>query len=145
MSQANHADATDVDARHIRWIADIESDGSTLKNLSGRAKLMRIADGLSRAYATLTAELEDRAHRMRKFDVKELLDTQEQPDEVQADGIPGQQLPFFEEQGSAQQDSEIHAILASLSVQRSVALLTLMDHSGGHERYALDHVCESSR
>ena len=49
----------DVDVRHQRWIADIESDGSVLKNLSGR--MATIADGLSRHPHDLTPELADRA------------------------------------------------------------------------------------
>ena len=40
----------DVDVRNQRWLADIESDGSVLKNLSGRSAV--IADGLSRALTT---------------------------------------------------------------------------------------------
>jgi hypothetical protein len=38
--------SVDQDARSNRWIADIESDGSSLRSLSGRA--MVIGDGLSR-------------------------------------------------------------------------------------------------
>ena len=38
--------AIDMDPRHLRWVADIQSNGSTLKNLSGRSA--RLGDGLSR-------------------------------------------------------------------------------------------------
>ena len=101
VSQANKSESTDVDVRHIRWLADLQSDGSVLKNLTARATWVRIADGLSRAQGLqsmdaqgrLSAELAERARRIREFRVEEVLNVQEAVGEIQADGLPGQQLP----------------------------------------------------
>ena len=64
----------DTDVRSLRWLADIRSDGSELKNLSGR--MQRIADGLSREPWDLTPELQDRKRSIREFKVAEFLDLQ---------------------------------------------------------------------
>ena len=101
VKQATKADGADVDQKHLRWMADIESDGSQLKHISARSSWMRIADGLSRsgfgvelsAHPDLTAELANRARQIREFRVEDLLDTLEPPGEIQVNSLPGQQLP----------------------------------------------------
>merc|ERR1712242_122844 len=60
---ADHANVVRVaykpeaEAKHTRWVADIESDGSRLRNMAGRLAVM--ADALSRQLAVPPRRLRD--------------------------------------------------------------------------------------
>ena len=53
----------DADSSAIRWIADLESDGSQLRNLAGRSA--HLGDGLSRHDEAHAAVLRKAAHSLR--------------------------------------------------------------------------------
>ena len=59
----------------IRWVADIESDGSRLQNLSGRAAAM--GDRLSRHDMKHAKFLPEEMHRLSSLTVEDLLDEDE--------------------------------------------------------------------
>ena len=128
VGQANQASAVDVDARHNRWIADLESDGSRLKNLSGRSAA--IADGLSRAPHDLTPELADRARSIREFSVKEFLDQLEEPG-LQVSTLPGHAPPNPD--GSSA--SALTLQLAAIGAPRVVRVVFLVDYGTHSSRF----------
>ena len=80
--------AIDMDPRHLRWVADIQSDGSTLMNLSGRSA--RLGDGLSRN--PLTDEIRRQSVSIKGFSLEDFLaDLESGGMEPQA--MPSQCLP----------------------------------------------------
>eukprot|EP00969_Alexandrium_andersonii_P218565 9654159-Alexandrium_andersonii.AAC.1 len=67
----------------LRWITEIESDGSQLRNLNGRAAVL--GDGLGRRFE---AELAQSACALRTFDIEEFLDHCEEADKIQLGVLP---------------------------------------------------------
>ena len=79
-----------LDGTLIRWVIDIESDGSRLRNLSGRSA--KLADGLSRGPRGLDAELVNKARQIRNFSDDEYFDDKE-TDDLQPSCLPGGGIP----------------------------------------------------
>ena len=121
----------DVDVRNQRWLADIESDGSVLKNLSGRSAV--IADGLSRAPHDLTPELADRARAIREFRVEDFMDLLEEPGALQVDTLPGHSPPTPDSSpGEARAEAEpspVAAYCASVGSPLVVEVVLVEDHA----------------
>ena len=67
--------SAEADAASIRWIADLESDGSRLRNLAGRAA--HLGDGPSRHDMAHAAFLQKAAHTLRGASIEDLLDDME--------------------------------------------------------------------
>ena len=67
----------EAEEKHIRWISEIESDGSRLQNLSGRSAVL--GDALSRL---LQESLDQHGKRFREFSIEDYLD------ECEEDGLP---------------------------------------------------------
>ena len=79
----------------MRWTADLESDGSRLRNLAGRAA--HLGDGLSRHDEAHMAVLRKAAHSLRGATVEDFLDDME--DDGPQHWAPGSHaLPFPEEE-----------------------------------------------
>ena len=81
----------DADYTTIRWIGDIESDGSRLYNISGRSCLL--GDGPSRAHPEHVAELRRQATRLRNAKVDDLADSDREEGELDTWSIPSSALP----------------------------------------------------
>ena len=81
----------EADASVIRWIADLESDGSRLRNLAGRAA--HLGDGLSRQDEAHARFLRDASHSLRGASIDDFLDDMED-DGPQPWGLGSQVLPF---------------------------------------------------
>ena len=65
-----HGEA-ETDATVIRWIGDIESDGSRLRNISGRSAIL--GDGPSRHNEAHGKFLREQAHSLSNITVDDLL------------------------------------------------------------------------
>ena len=85
--------ASKADATTIRWIADIQEDGSRLMNLSGRAA--HLGDGLSRQDEAHQRILRNAAHMLSTATVEDFLDDAE-TDGPQPATIGSQTFPFPE-------------------------------------------------
>ena len=121
MGQSLKGAAIDVDVRHQRWMADIDSDGSRLNNLSGR--MATIADGLSRNPWDLTPELANRAKAIREFRIDEFLDLLE-GDGVQPSTLPGHATPTPDGCAAPQP----WAMLAALGARQPLPVLLVEEH-----------------
>ena len=119
VQQATKKDG-ELDIRSLRWIADIESDGSQLKNLSGRAQIVQIGDGLSRAPHDLTPELANRARSIREFSVEKFLDAREE-DNLQVSTLPGHAPPV--------PDGFVGPVLSNAPELRPLGLVVVADHA----------------
>ena len=80
--------AIDMDPRHLRWVADIQSDGSTIMNLSGRSA--KLGDGLSRN--PLTDEMRRQGQSIKGFCLADFLADLESGD-MEPQAMPSQCLP----------------------------------------------------
>ncbi len=87
--------APEADSSVIRWIADIESDGSRIRNLAGRAA--HLGDGLSRQDEAHSTALREASKSLRSASIEDFLDDMED-DGPQPYGAGSHVLPFPEEQ-----------------------------------------------
>ena len=83
----------EADSAVIRWIADIESDGSRVRNLAGRAA--HLGDGLSRQDESHARTLREAAHSLWGASIEDFLDDLED-DGPQPCGLGSNVLPFPE-------------------------------------------------
>ncbi|HIL57533.1 MAG TPA: hypothetical protein EYG39_06465, partial [Rhodothermales bacterium] len=82
--------AADADYTIVRWLADIESDGSRLRNLSGRSAAL--GDALSRHDLDHARFLREQAHSLRQLTLEDLFDEYED-DGPQQWGLGSHALP----------------------------------------------------
>ncbi|MAB81808.1 MAG: hypothetical protein CMJ24_00005, partial [Phycisphaerae bacterium] len=89
------AEAPDADPMTIRWVGDLESDGSRLRNLAGRA--CHLGDGLSRHNEEHAAFLRKEAHRLKDLTLDDILecgdDEEENPWAIISHSTPSVQVP----------------------------------------------------
>ena len=85
---ANSMKTEDIDAKILRWVAEILGDGSEIRSLGGRSA--RLADGISRncgnrdeLLEARTQELYDRQGRVKNFDLVKYLSDCEVQDSLQ--------------------------------------------------------------
>ena len=114
---ANSMKTEDVDAKILRWVAEIMGDGSEIRSLSGRSA--RLADGISRncgnrdeLVEARTQDLYDRQGRVRTFDLAKYLSDCEVRDSLQPWAVG--------EDGYIGKDADVAAVLA-LAVDESDA------------------------
>ncbi len=88
-------EAPEADSSVIRWIADIESDGSRTRNLADRAA--HLGDGLSRHDEAHSDALREASKSLRSASIEDFLDDMED-DGPQPYGAGSHVLPFPEEQ-----------------------------------------------
>lgn len=77
----------EAEEKYIRWISEIESDGSRLQNLSGRSAVL--GDALSRL---LQDRIEQRGRRFREFSIEDYLDECGE-NGIQACAVAGHAMP----------------------------------------------------
>ena len=106
---ANSMKTEDVDAKILRWVAEIMGDGSEIRSLSGRSA--RLADGISRncgnrdeLLEARTQDLYDRQGRVRTFNLAKYLSDCEVLDSLQPWAVG--------EDGYIGKDADVAAILA---------------------------------
>ena len=86
-------EAPEADSSVIRWIADIESDGSRTRNLADRAA--HLGDGLSRHDEAHSDALREASKSLRSASIEDFLDDMEDDGQQRAGSHV---LPFPEEQ-----------------------------------------------
>jgi hypothetical protein len=96
----------DIDVKHLRWLAEIQGDGSDLRSMSGRSAFLKLADGPSRDHperdrllAERTMDLHRRAERIRNFSVADYHDDYED-DSIQAGTLAKDAIPPCYEVGA---------------------------------------------
>ena len=105
---ANSMKTEDIDAKILRWVAEIMGDGSEIRSLGGRSA--RLADGISRncgnrdeLLEARTQELYDRQGRVKNFDLAKYLSDCEVQDSLQPWAIG--------EDGYIGKDADVAALL----------------------------------
>ena len=114
--------AIDLDPRHLRWIANLMSDGSVLMNLSGRSA--KLGDGLSRN--PITDQFREQAKAIQGFSVKEFLE------DCASGGMEPQTLPSH-----CLPDTEVEsyaAVYAAAGERMDVQVLLMEDYGSSTRR-----------
>ena len=110
--------AVDLDARHLRWISNIMSDGSVLLNLSGRSA--KLGDGLSRN--PITDQLRAQAKSIQGFSVAEFLE------DCSTGGLEPQTLPSHCLPDPESASAPIRALFMAVAERMDVKTLVLEDY-----------------
>ena len=128
-----------IDVKHLRWVAEITSDGSCIRSLSGRAA--KLGDGISRNPSNRDEILQQRSKdlaglcgQLRGFDLDEFLSDHEDPSialpwTLASDAVPDKPMP--------PKVQTIAAIAAEEGLAATVKVLYVADYVPSSVRQSL--------